>query len=166
MKTRKMVLWAVAVVGIVCGCCAWTVQGVAGQKGLAGASRGGMAKERIRTWLAIDDAQAVTIKTVLKSHKESLMQAHVSSMAARQVLVDTILTRGGDEATVRLAWRDFASRVEDSVVAAAGCLTDVKAQLTPEQQERCSLALDHIRAIRAAKLDMWRDIGQPLSSDE
>jgi Spy/CpxP family protein refolding chaperone len=134
--------------------------------GLVGARRGGVALQRLRTWLAVDDAQAARVKTVMVSHKESLMQARDSAKAAREALVEGIRTSGGDEAAVRLAWRAFASEIEDSVVAAAGCVADVQAELTPEQQERCGQAMEHLRALQAAKLDMWREIGQPLSQGE
>ncbi|MCF7849520.1 MAG: hypothetical protein K9M45_11780 [Kiritimatiellales bacterium] len=166
MKTGIKVLSTVAVVGIVCGSCVWAAQAGAGQGGFRGLPRVGMMVQRVRTWLAIDDAQAANIKAVLASHKDSLMQARDTSQEARTALVDTILSKGNDEQAVRQAWRDFSYKIENAVIAAAGTIADVKAELTPAQQERVAAAREHMLNLKAAKLDMWRDIGQPLPQGE
>lgn len=166
MKKRTMMLSAVALAGVVCGSCVGLVQAGTRRDGFGATPRGGAVMEKVRTWLAIDDVQAARIKTALERHKDDLIQARDFSLKARVTLVDTLVSNGHNEQAVRQAWRTFAVQVEDAVVAAAGTMADVKTELTPAQRERCAKTREHLRNIRAAKLDMWRDIRQPLSQGE
>ncbi len=87
--------------------------------------------------LGLSDQQKAQIKGIFQSHKADLQGFAARMQPARQAL-NSAITNGADEATIRKASADVAAVQADFAVFRASVRAEVFAVLTPDQQAKAT----------------------------